>query len=684
MRFYQLGGWMFFSALAFTAPLACSDSEEPEPEDTGNTEDNDDDGVKDPPGTGGGSMEGLGGASGLTCSDFQGCGEAGVTCDGDELVICAELFDGCLTETRTDCAVQPDGACTAVGKISACTLPAKSPCEDKELCMDEGLACSEDNSAVVKCARDEDGCLVPAAMDCELGTACEDAECVATCQDAKLCGDGPGKFCGADGQIFECKDADLDGCLDALVDTCELNEYCGETEGDAACGSDASSCEAPIAISGLGSWFYQGESVATNGDLVELTGTDCTTRTGAAEMVFEVALEAGQTVKVNEYSSADVVLSIQTGTCGSGSCLESNDAGEATTGASYTASAKETVYAIVEKWSASDSAFDVAISTSVCGDGVVTQPAEACDDMNATAGDGCTECQVDPGYACSGAPSACVATDGGSYGAGVALPNWPLDVLRSGGDFVAEVTFTEDVTLVGSARDPAADLDVAIFDANGETVKTYARFGDEAVYIQLPAGVYTIGIIGYGSTFATDPVVSLSTIAGSCGDGTTSGEEKCDDANAFAGDGCNACTVEPKFVCGGSPSICANYTYSYDKYFDDGFIVDADIPMMYPQNFWSICTISSVYIRVDIDHDYRGDLDMRVQSPEGTWVTLTAAGADDTEDYIGVFPLAFPTVGNLADFSGEDPYGEWTLEIIDDAPNGSGWINDWEIYVDCQ
>lgn len=42
----------------------------------------------------------------------------------------------------------------------------------------------------------------------------------------------------------------------------------------------------------------------------------------------------------------------------------------------------------------------------VCGDGEIAG-AELCDDANTADDDGCSGCSVDPGYTCSGAPSAC-------------------------------------------------------------------------------------------------------------------------------------------------------------------------------------------------------------------------------------------------------------------------------------
>ncbi len=44
---------------------------------------------------------------------------------------------------------------------------------------------------------------------------------------------------------------------------------------------------------------------------------------------------------------------------------------------------------------------------SQCGDGIVQNPPEECDDKNQSTGDGCEQCVIQPGYACSGAPSQC-------------------------------------------------------------------------------------------------------------------------------------------------------------------------------------------------------------------------------------------------------------------------------------
>jgi cysteine-rich repeat protein len=54
------------------------------------------------------------------------------------------------------------------------------------------------------------------------------------------------------------------------------------------------------------------------------------------------------------------------------------------------------------------------VESAICGDGLL-RLTETCDDGNASSGDGCSaSCDVEPGYACSGAPSSCTNTCGDS------------------------------------------------------------------------------------------------------------------------------------------------------------------------------------------------------------------------------------------------------------------------------
>jgi len=111
-----------------------------------------------------------------------------------------------------------------------------------------------------------------------------------------------------------------------------------------------------------------------------------------------------------------------------------------------------------------------------------------------------------------------------------------------------------------------------------------------------------------------------------------------------------------------------------------------------------------------ITHTFAGDIDMTIQSPAGTVVTLTTdngAGNDDvfngtvwddsanpggqvpyvtnnglvTDHVYANLVLASPLVPEeaLAAFVGEDPNGTWTLTISDDAAGDAGTLNSWSL-----
>lgn len=73
---------------------------------------------------------------------------------------------------------------------------------------------------------------------------------------------------------------------------------------------------------------------------------------------------------------------------------------------------------------------DAGDTGPLCGDGVV-EAEEACDDANVVPNDGCTECVVDDGYFCQGAPSICengtCTIDGEEVSAGTVSPVNPCE-----------------------------------------------------------------------------------------------------------------------------------------------------------------------------------------------------------------------------------------------------------------
>ena len=106
-----------------------------------------------------------------------------------------------------------------------------------------------------------------------------------------------------------------------------------------------------------------------------------------------------------------------------------------------------------------------------------------------------------------------------------------------------------------------------------------------------------------------------------------------------------------------------------------------------------------VDVNLDITHTRVGDLDIFLESPEGTMVELLAGvGAhgdnltatrldDDASQSITTAPAPFtgwfrPT-GMLRDFAGENIHGTWTLHITDDVPNKDlGALLKWSLNVE--
>jgi subtilisin-like proprotein convertase family protein len=115
----------------------------------------------------------------------------------------------------------------------------------------------------------------------------------------------------------------------------------------------------------------------------------------------------------------------------------------------------------------------------------------------------------------------------------------------------------------------------------------------------------------------------------------------------------------------------------------------------------------SVQVYTDLHHDWLGDLQLRVISPNGAATTLFsrpaltagpggALAADIRATFVGAgggggfdrweIPAVTGLVGSLDSLSvlgGQEATGEWTLELTDFSNSGVGGLNDWGINVVC-
>ena len=118
-------------------------------------------------------------ASANPCADLtNACEGESVSCVGDTLVKCAKNQDGCLVTTRTNCARGGQGFCDDSKSPPECSA---DPCAGvPDACNSEGIRC--DGTTLVDCAKNEDGCLVAKRTGCtgmEGKNACagDPAEC---------------------------------------------------------------------------------------------------------------------------------------------------------------------------------------------------------------------------------------------------------------------------------------------------------------------------------------------------------------------------------------------------------------------------------------------------------------------------------------------------------------------------
>jgi len=85
-------------------------------------------------------------------------------------------------------------------------------------------------------------------------------------------------------------------------------------------------------------------------------------------------------------------------------------------------------------------------------------------------------------------------------------------------------------------------------------------------------------------------------------------------------------------------------------------------------------TIESVEILFDADHDYRGDLEIKLISPAGTESVLANQRSDSGNDYNN---WVFTSVRHWD----EDSIGDWTLKVRDQTSPDEGIWNSWKLMI---
>ena len=95
-------------------------------------------------------------------------------------------------------------------------------------------------------------------------------------------------------------------------------------------------------------------------------------------------------------------------------------------------------------------------------------------------------------------------------------------------------------------------------------------------------------------------------------------------------------------------------------------------------------TIDRIYVQVNIEHPFRGDLRLVLVGPDGTTVVLQEATGSAATDIDAVFGLDTPTVGSLDVFRGRLASGEWRLQVIDQRARDAGRLLSWSLLIDLE
>ena len=209
---------------------------------------------------------------------------------------------------------------------------------------------------------------------------------------------------------------------------------------------------------------------------------------------------------------------------------------------------------------------DGACVESRCGDLFIGRD-EACDDGNASGGDGCSAaCMVEAGYTCTGQPSTCGLTCGDGAIDGTEACD---DGNRESDDGCSSTCVREDgfrCPTPGDTCDAVCGDGLIVGDEPCDDTNT--TNGD---------GCTSACVVETGFTCTGAPSDCVRT----CGDGLLTNSEACDDGNFDDGDGCSAgCAIEAGFDCpsvgAGCTTVCGDGLLRLNELCDDGDLEDGD------------------------------------------------------------------------------------------------------------
>jgi cysteine-rich repeat protein len=514
------------------------------------------------------------------CADLpNACSEAGATCTGNTLVTCAMNADGCLVTTRTNCTRGGTNFCDSARSPAACAV---DPCAGLAgRCATEGQSCS--GTALVTCAKNEDGCLVATREECtqqDGKNACggDPVECrYDPCRDAAgkpksdICAT-PQDSCAGDYWVHCVPDDD--GCAIATRTDCtrEPNANMCDAEADPpACGFDPCKDVSNCLVAGKTCDGVKLIDCAPNADgcLVKST-TDCT---------------QGQTQPLTCDASSGTPV-----------CTTCNDAAGCADRAEGDTLCDGNVF---QKCSDTDGDTCLNAVREDCGASFSCDPVERCvfsgdedctSEITASLSAAMSYGPFDTtgagndysGYSCTGLFFGVQATSPDLLFAVDVAPKSVVSVALSSPEGFAP----QLLLLTRCADDPtnmASSAEASCRSAsNTDVVYTNETDTRQRIYVVVDADrTNNMDSAGtFGLTVDSRPYV--------CGDGKRDGAEACDDGNIASGDGCTpTCARETGFNCTSSnPSICTRRP-------TDGICANVrcpDLPSDAPANSQTCCT----------------------------------------------------------------------------------------------
>jgi len=425
-------------------------------------------------------------------------------------------------------------------------------------------------------------------------------------------------------------------------------------------------------------------------------------------------------IKSFRYTTGGGVVDHQDHTAALGNIVAPVSFGEDSDGELYVVSYLGSVYKIVEQ------------TGPVCGNGVV-EAGEQCDDNNNVPGDGCFNCQFEPGNndGCGGATLVCTgtysdtlvgATNDGAASCGTSSANpdkWFKYVAINSGTMIVSTCGTHD----SPALDSGIDTVLSVHSGCPGTTGNQLACNDDGIaancagldtgtlrdsYLSVPVtagNTYFIRVSVFGGTPVVGPF-TLNVTAPTCfPDCNNNGiSDATDIANATSQD-CNPAD--------GIPDECqvTSTIVNYDAIPATPIAITDNnaTGITHTFNVPDHGTIQDVNLGLRITHSWNGDLIVRL-THNGVTRTLidrpgytgTGFGFDNNgfDGYLPASPLlddegtggpiesrnvaagvtsppSYTPNQTLAGFDGQDRFGVWTLQVSDNAGSDTGSLVRW-------